>query len=211
MKRPLLLLSAVAVTVAMLARSVTPVAACSCAQTPPEEHVATAGTILIGTVTEVKFDPPLSDPGPYEARRTIMVVAVERYLKGNGGTPVEVVERGIVVISSQDGKPWSAQNSSCALLHLDSVGQRWILFLPESSSPYTSSGLCSGSWRMDHPGAEEWVATVEQILIGPEELPETGGEPSGGGEEWQVPLAAALLSASAFGVALSWLRRGSGV
>jgi hypothetical protein len=177
MKRLGTLFLAVTLMAALLARSAAPVAACVCAPIPLEEHVATAGTILVGTVTAITFDPALSDPDPDQSRRTIMNVAVERYLKGAGGPTVEVVEPSIIVITVE-GQPTTVGKGSCSTFQLNSTGRRYLLFLPGTSSPFPSSGTCSGSGPVDVPGGEEAIQNVEDILAGPQALPDTGGAPA---------------------------------
>jgi hypothetical protein len=210
MRRAAFAALAVVAVVGLLARSAAPVAACVCAPTPLEDNVDAAGTILVGTVNEVRFDPPLSDPGPYEDRRTIMVVSVERYLKGSGDPTVEVVEPGIVVITSINGEPSGGVAGDCSTFDLGSAGRRYLLFLPETSSPYSASGSCSGSAPMDAPGAEEELLAVEEILLGPATLPDTGGEPPLGSELEPLAFGGVVAALTACGVVLLWRRERPG-
>ena len=94
MKRFLLPLAAVAIAGSLQPAGLRPAYACSCVGYSPEEKVANADVIAIGTVSRI-FDNPFTIPDPKRTNGEVTlqdvdaVVSVERYLKGTG--PAEIV------------------------------------------------------------------------------------------------------------------------
>ncbi|MFB3093431.1 MAG: hypothetical protein ACE1ZN_03385, partial [Dehalococcoidia bacterium] len=135
------------------------------------------------------------------------VVAVERYLKGDGPAEIEV-----------DDPP---SGGTCGFLEQESLGQRYLLFLTGETSPLQTH-LCSGSLPIEGPGrwtlavSEEFAANAlqeVQAITGPGSLPPTGIAPpadkSGDSAPWLVIAlgTAALAGAFAFLLRRSMPRR----
>lgn len=187
MRRPVLVLFAVAITAVLLARSAAPVAhACTCVQTTVEERVAQSEVIAIGTILASVLDDDPSGNLDWDAR-----VAVERYLAGSG--PTEVVA---------DDPP---DGGSCGVFDASHVGQRYVIFFYDDFKTH----LCMG----DEPATDEFVASVELAvaLSPPGALPETGGPPDSGQglDRTLIGMAGTLALVSLLAAAYLWPIRSS--
>ena len=96
MKRFLLPLAAVAIAGLLLPAGVRPAYACSCALLSTEEYVNNADVIAIGTVVQLietaEQFPPVEEESDGIIPDIDAVVAVERYLKGDGPAEVRLCE-----------------------------------------------------------------------------------------------------------------------
>ena len=195
MKRFLLLLAAVAITGLLLPAGLRPAYACSCVGYSPEEKVANADVIAIGTVSRI-FDNPYTIPDPKRTNGEVTlqdvdaVVSVERYLKGTG--PAE-----IVADDPQSG-------GGCGIFEELSVGSRYLLFLTGTTSPFTTN-LCSGSLPIEGPGrwtlavSEEFAANAleeVQAITGPGTLPQDSPPPSQSPTDDGIPWLAIIIGSS---------------
>ena len=202
MKRFLLPLAAVAITGLLLPAGVRPAYACSCALLSTEEYVNNADVIAIGTVVQLietaEQFPPVEEESDGIIPDIDAVVAVERYLKGDGPAEIEV-----------DDPP---SGGTCGFLEQASLGQRYLLFLTGETSPLQTH-LCSGSTPLvDTPHVQQFLQEV-QAITGPGSLPPTGIAPpadkSGDSAPWLVIAlgTAALAGAFAFLLRRSMPRR----
>ncbi len=190
MKRFLLPLAAVAITGLLLPAGVRPAYACSCALLSTEEYVNNADVIAIGTVVQLietaEQFPPVEEESDGIIPDIDAVVAVERYLKGDGPAEIEV-----------DDPP---SGGTCGFLEQASLGQRYLLFLTGETSPLQTH-LCSGSTPLvDTPHVQQFLQEV-QAITGPGTLPPTDSAPpadeSGGSTPWLAIAASAGILAAA--------------
>ena len=125
---------ALAVTAALLWHSATPAQACSCVTRTTEESVAGADTIVVGTVGDYRNlgEEHLEDDPRLVVSRIGVTVGVQTYLKGSGPERIVVEE-----LHDCDG-----------FLDPSSVGGEYVLVLQGERSPFTSTGMCSGSFAI---------------------------------------------------------------
>jgi hypothetical protein len=188
MKRlfPVLVLVAIAAT--LLPATAPPAYACTCApDTSPQDHIAAANIIVIGTVVGLVDGSESSGPiADHDA-----LVSVERYLKGSG--PASIVA---------DDPP---HGGLCGYFDDASIGKRHVLFLSGDSIPPRTS-LCSGNALVGDyvPGQSAPGGVLDAIMAmtGPGSPPDTPADNSDGPWPavglWSVLGAAALLAASAY-------------
>ena len=177
--------------VGMLLGSVAPPAyACTCGSPPLEEQVARAELIFVGEVSAVQFDPPLSDPplSEYTTHQAFVILEVERYVKGSGGSYIRMRDPGYVVDEVLNGKPTRFQSLGCSPFDIEPTGKRFLVFTRSVQQPILAD-YCSGSMELRdyRPEAAAYLASVERILA-PDAMPPGGGPPSSGDD-------AALLAA----------------
>ena len=199
MKRFLLPLAAVAIAGLLLPAGLRPAYACSCALLSTEEYVNNADVIAIGTVVQLietaEQFPPVEEESDGIIPDIDAVVAVERYLKGDGPAEIEV-----------DDPP---SDGTCGFLDQASLGERHLLFLTNSFTTH----ICAGSTLLtDDPANLQFLQDV-QAITGPGSLPPTGFAPpadkSGDSAPWLVIAlgTAALAGAFAFLLRRSMPRR----
>jgi hypothetical protein len=186
MRRPFLLLVAVAMTAALLARSAAPAAACTCSAYPTETDAIVyslrfSDVVVVGTVLELVDD--IDEYAPDKDAR----VGVERYLKGTG--PQDLV--------ADDG----TGADDCGFIGDFMVGRKWVFFLQGDSY---RTGVCLSN----REATDEYVAAIEAILNAtptPSPSPIVSGFP-------YVPVAAGAMGALAvlLGAAFVWPRRRGG-
>lgn len=195
MKRLLLPLATVAIAGLLLPTGVRPAHACTCTGYSPEEKVANADVIAIGTVSRI-FDNPYTMPDPKTTSGEVTiddvdaVVSVERYLKGTG--PAE-----IVADDPQSG-------GGCGIFEELSAGSRYLLFLTREDSDFRTH-LCSGSLPIEGPGrwtlavSEEFAANAlqeVQAITGPGTLPQDSPVPSQSPADDGIPWLAIIIASS---------------
>jgi hypothetical protein len=154
--------------------SSSPAAACTCAGLPPEEYADKANVVLVGTLTAVRFEPPLTVTHS-ESRKTLIDLRVERYLKGAGPATLTFLDPGYAVIEVRDGQPWSG-GVGCSAFGDRAVSRRFLLLL-ETTDPESVVNFCGGSTALDGPGTEfaaNHLASIEHAL-------QVDSLPSGGG------------------------------
>jgi len=222
MRRPILLLFAVAMTAAMLARSAAPVAACTCAPLPhptPFDHTAflvtNAGVIVAGTASDLAAAPPFDPQQPNADYNANIMFLTEEYLKGSGPDDLALDAYGLEVDS--EGNIVSVGLAGCQMFDLGSPGSRFVLFFPPGSALDRDPGFCGGSAVLVGSAGDAYVAEIRAALQPvtatpgpsppptPAELPDTGGSAEGG--HAQTILAIAAASVAALGCVVVWRRR----
>jgi hypothetical protein len=198
--------------VAMLWGSVAPPAyACTCVTPPLEEQVTRAELIFVGRVATVEYDPPLNDPprNAYDIHNAFVILQVERYIKGSGGSYVRMRDPGYVVDAVLNGKPTRFQSLGCSVFEIEPTGKRFLVFTRSVQQPILAD-YCSGSMELRdyRPEAGAYLASVERILA-PDAVPSGGGPPSSS-DDVALPAAAGALGSLVFlaGAAFLWRRGG---
>jgi len=201
MRRPFLLLVAVAMTAALLARTAAPaVYACTCPPYPTETDAIIyslhfSDVVVVGTVLELVDD--IDEYAPDKDAH----VGVERYLKGTG--PQDLV--------ADDG----IGGGDCGFIGDYMVGRKWVFFLQGDAY---RTGMCLGN----REATDEYVAAIEAVLNptptpspsptaspSPAALPDTGDHSRSVGDAFPLAAAAvALPLAFLLGAAFVRLRPG---
>ena len=198
MKRPVLLLFAVAMTAALLARSAAPVAACSCAS---GDEVSLARSlleysqlVLVGTIADAESEYSQFD--------------VEAVYKGESTARITLDQtKNEVELNRENAARYGYPDLSgtgpgdCSIILLGRHGQRYVVGLAESdevSGAYTAS-LCATI--NETPASDEWswqkfLASLDDLSGGalrPDGLPVGGGAP-GQSDVSKLPLAVAAIA-----------------
>jgi hypothetical protein len=137
-----------------------------CAPLPSlETAVEETGLIVTGTVTQRIFVPPFDPTVPDTFDHQLhFVFSVDEYLKGTGPTTLTIPE-GVTKTFDQDGNVITGE-ASLQFFRDDSVGKRYLLFLPESIA---HGPACTWSRQLDGPGYydigdEQLIQTIRNIL-----------------------------------------------
>ncbi|MEE8442459.1 MAG: hypothetical protein V3S37_01810 [Dehalococcoidia bacterium] len=143
-----IVITAFLLSVIMPPLAAVPAYACSCASRDPAQSESFADVIVIGTVESIDITPPGADGTWSSLDPAFVSVAVHRYLKGNGSVDLEFST--------------ARSGASCGALEVLDVGNRYLLFLKDDGSNYTTS-LCSGNTALDGPAGVEYLREVEAI------------------------------------------------
>ena len=163
--------------------------ACSCLVEPYENKLARAELIVVGTVTDVRFEGAIDDAiantppnmgQPAEGVVGKLSIAVEQYLKGEGGPELTVEQDGgggVYVYKMGDQAELRLEGgANCRLFSGIPIGERYLMFLTRAASgDYGTSGGCSGSAR---DFTQESLDRIREVLRNPSSLPETGARPN---------------------------------
>ena len=155
----------------------------SCAELPPlEVAVADTSLIVIGTVTEMVLVPPFDPAAPDTIEHKVdFVFAVDEYLKGSGPSTLVMREPGLTKAFGPDGTVYEGSGSNQFFAD-DSVGKRYVLFLPENIDSLLAPG-CTWSRQLDRSGYygtsdEQFIRDVRGILAATPTPPPTSSPTS---------------------------------
>jgi hypothetical protein len=161
-----------------------PAYACSCVAEPYEARLDRAELIVVGNVTDVRFEGPIDEaiantpPNaglPAEGVVGKITIAVEQYLKGSAtqALTVEQGHGGVYVYKIADQAELRLEGGpNCHLFGGIPIGERYMLFLTRAASGDYTTNTCSGS---AHDFTQESLDRIRQMLSNPSALPETGG------------------------------------
>ena len=225
MRRPILLLLAVAMTTALLARSAAPVAyACSGGFDLTATDLVVGGTITgweeIPDALEWRggVDAP-SDPdfyGPYTAIRLQM--AVDAVYKGSAGRRLEMVSGNTVIARGQGDTTeyqWVGSSGACGAFDYDPTGLYWVLGLYEDEYGRLFPSLFSVLYSGDSPPTSfdsYGLAQIQSLLPGspPSEDDEQVASSADDDNDSIVPMVGVgiviLLVTLTLGAAFAWRR-----
>jgi hypothetical protein len=153
---------------ALLFSSVTPAHACSCAvpfpspAEPPVVSFAKSAThIVVGTVTELRIDPPF-DPNVTGVDYTVYTVTqTDEYLKGSGPATLNLVAIGLYVNEMGDIGP---AGEFCQLFGFEQGDRRFVLFFDEQNPLERDPGYCAGSRVLVGEQGEQYLQEIRGIL-----------------------------------------------
>ena len=181
------LLAALLLAASFWTLTVTPAEACSCVGWTPEEQVARADLIVIGTTTDQRLSDPTPTP-PSSSEPYVLLhdgieteLTVEEYMKGTGPAELVLVSRGALQYDL-DGEVQITPGSDPSCGFVPEVDARYLFFLRSSDDSRHRIGSYGGQFRIA-AGDEAALARVEeirQLAQQPQPTPAVDGLPDTG-------------------------------